>query len=609
MQAGKNNKAPSRIRLWTLYSAMLFASALFFAYTVFIVRSSHNNKVTIALISIFYFISLTVLYVISARNLLLKARLEAAEATSTTKSDFLAAMSHEIRTPMNGIIGMSELLLDADTPEKQRYYAESLHHSAEKLLELINDVLELSRIESGGIELEHIPLKIRELVAASCDLYAPIALKKGVTLQYSVADDVPESLNGDPTRVIQILNNLLINAVKFTDVGGISVSVSVLTRQDDTLMLRCEVQDTGIGIPPSAQTAIFDRFTQADSSTTRRHGGSGLGLAIARNLCELMGGEIGVTSQPGKGSSFWFAVRFGLCLSSAVDTTDNRLNDFSSATLLKGIRILLVEDNPVNQLLGVTMLERGGAVVVVADTGKKALDVLETQSFELVLLDCQIPEVDGYEVARIIREKERHYAAKQPNAMAAPIRIIALTANALTGDREKCLASGMDEYLAKPFTRKKLCQVIVHCLDITCEDGGDHQMALPFVTDTARGQKTDIIDLRCIDAIRSMQQENRADLLKLVIDSFIADVSDMLVQLHQALHTGDTNAIRLIAHRLKSGSADLGATRLAELLKAMETGAATNSAEESARLLAEIESCFSEVRPALRAYVTGDNPR
>ncbi|MDD2499190.1 MAG: ATP-binding protein [Geobacter sp.] len=548
------------------------------------------------------------IYVISARNLLLKARLEAAEAASTTKSDFLAAMSHEIRTPMNGIIGMSELLLDADTPEKQRHYAESLHHSAEKLLELINDVLELSRIESGGIELEHIPLKIRELVATSCDLYAPIASKKGVTLKYSVADDVPESLNGDPTRVIQILNNLLINAVKFTDVGGISVSVSILTRQDDTLMLRCEVQDTGIGIPPSAQTAIFDRFTQADSSTTRRHGGSGLGLAIAKNLCELMGGEIGVTSQPGKGSCFWFTVRFGLCLSSAVDTTDNRLNDFSSATLLKGIRILLVEDNPVNQLLAVTMLERSGATVVVADTGKKALDVLATQSFELVLLDCQIPEVDGYEVARIIREKERQYAAKQPNAMAAPIRIIALTANALTGDREKCLASGMDEYLAKPFTRKKLCQVIVHCLDITCEEGGDRQMALPFVTDTAHGQKTDIIDLRCINTIRSMQQENRADLLKLVIDSFIADVSDMLVQLHQALHTGDTNAIRLIAHRLKSGSADLGATRLAELFKAMETGAATNSTEESARLLAEIESCFSEVRPALRAFTTGDNP-
>jgi two-component system, sensor histidine kinase len=606
MQTGTNNRVPSLIRQWTLNSAMLFASVLFFAYTVFIVSFSYDDKVTIGLVSLFFFVSLLTLYVISARNLLLKARLEAAEAASHTKSDFLAAMSHEIRTPMNGIIGMSELLLEADTPEKQQYYANLLHNSAEKLLELVNNVLDLSRIEDGGIVFEQIPVTIRELVAASCNLYADMALHKNVTLDFYVAADVPEKLNGDPVRFAQVLNNLLINAVKFTDSGSINVSVTVQSRQNDTLVLRCEVQDTGIGIPLKALPDIFKRFTQADVSTTRKHGGSGLGLAIAKQLCGLMGGEIGVTSEPGKGSCFWFTVGLGLYPIPVPEVPAPRFNGAVSPSLLKGIRILLVEDNPVNQLLAVTMLEKAGGSVVLAETGTGALEAFVRGCFDLVLLDCQIPVIDGYEVARILRNRERQRALNHPDDPAAGMKIIALTANVLPGDCEKCLDAGMDDYLAKPFTSKKLYQVIARCLNIRFESWSTLQMALPFEAGPEQ-KPIPVIDLQCINTIRSMQQESKPDLLTIVISSFLEDVPAMTGQLRLAITAGDTYTIRSIAHRLKSGSADLGATRLAKLFMTMETDAADNRTDTAARLLAEIEAHFLEVRYALLELAKGDN--
>lgn len=586
-----------------LFAAMIFVGC--FAMVIILDVSNWGMPTALGLMFLFVMGGVLTMFAVATRNLLLKTRLEAAETANQAKSRFLANMSHEIRTPMNGIIGMSELLLEAGSPAKQKYYANLLHSSAETLLAIIDNVLDLSKIESGGIELEHVPVKVRELVAASCHLYADKARLKQVSVECHVAEDVPEIVYGDPTRLSQILNNLLVNAVKFTDSGSISLSVTVESCQPDSVLLLCEVQDTGIGIAPEMQSEIFDRFTQADKSTTRIRGGSGLGLAIARQLCELMGGDIGVTSTPGEGSRFWFTVRLGLQPATITIFPENRFSDAFSQVLLQGVRILLVEDNPTNQLLAVTMLENASGSVVMVDTGTKALDAFAQEPFDLILMDCQIPEIDGYEVTRIIRKLEQQSAAEQQEANAAHIRIIALTANALAGDREKCLEAGMDDYLAKPFTQKKLYQVIARCLGISFEQLKDQQMVLPFEADATPEQQTAVIDLQCIDMIRSLQQDGGPDLLRIVVNSYIDDVPKMAVQLRRAIDSNDRESIRLIAHRLKSGSAELGAVKLTELFKVMEATANNSTTEELNYLLSEIESRFTEIRKALLELATG----
>ena len=607
----RNGKAHTTVALFAHYRGWvimaLFAAMIFvgcFAMVIILDVSNWGMPTALGLMFLFVMGGILTMFAVATRNLLLKTSLEAAESANQAKSRFLANMSHEIRTPMNGIIGMSELLLEADSPEKQKHYAKLLHSSAEMLLAIIDDVLDLSKIESGGIELEHVPVNVRELIAASCHLYTEKARLKQVSMDCHVAEDLPETVYGDPTRFSQVLNNLLLNAVKFTDHGSINLSVTVQTHQADSLLLLCVVQDTGVGIAPEMQNEIFDRFTQADKSTTRIRGGSGLGLAISRQLCELMGGDIGVTSSPGKGSSFWFTVRFGLHLATFSDTPENRFSGGFSPVLLQGIRILLVEDNPTNQLLGVTMLEKAGGSVVMVDTGTKALEAFEHEPFDLVLMDCLIPGIDGYAVTRIIRTLEQQGAAEKPETMAARTRIIAVTANALAGDREKCLAAGMDDYLAKPFTQKKLYQVIARCLGISLEQLNDQQMALPFEPDTASEQQRAVIDLQCIDSIRSLQKDG-GNLLRIVVNSFIDDVATTVVQLRQAIDTNDRKSICLIAHRLKSGSAELGAVKLTELFKVMEATADSSTTEELSHLLSQIESQFLEIRQALLELATG----
>ncbi len=370
---------------------------------------------------------------------------EAAEAASRAKSQFLANMSHEIRTPMNGVLGMAEVLLDTPLSGLQRRYLESLHHSGENLLDIINDILDLSKIEAGRLEVNASDFGLRRTVADIVASFRERAGRKGIGLDAFVDDAVPDILRGDVVRLRQVLNNLVGNAIKFTERGGIAIEVEHVPRHDEGRhWLRISVRDTGIGIAPEVQLRIFDAFAQADASHSRKYGGTGLGLTISRQLIELMGGTLGVESAPGAGSTFRFDLPF---------ETGVRIDDSSARRSLAPLRghVLLVEDNVVNREVARAALESFGLRVSVAENGLKALEAVAGEAFDLVLMDCQMPEMDGFEATRRIRAAE---ASGAPGTRRLPI--VAVTAGAVDGDRERCLVAGMDDYLAKPFRQAML---------------------------------------------------------------------------------------------------------------------------------------------------------
>jgi signal transduction histidine kinase len=380
---------------------------------------------------------------------------EAAERANLSKSEFLANVSHEIRTPLTGILGASDLLLKEKLPLTSRRLAKIVRGSAGHLLELIDDVLDFSRVEAGRLELERAPFPLKETVTAVTSLMGPRAQDKGIELELRLAPGLPSALVGDPFRLRQILLNLVGNAIKFTEKGKVTLEVEAAGvgagKSGDEVEILFRIRDTGIGIPPELQERIFEAFTQADGSTTRRYGGTGLGLAICRRLVKLMGGRLWLESKPTEGSTFSFVLPF------EPTTVSIDLRQIGPRTLgatrkiRPEIRILIADDNPINRLVLEEQLRSHGFQLATATNGVETLEKLETESFDLLLLDCQMPELDGYETTRRLRQKElggRH------------LPIVALTAHALAGDRERCLAAGMDDYLAKPFTEKELLEVI-----------------------------------------------------------------------------------------------------------------------------------------------------
>ena len=675
----------------------------------------------------------------------------AAEAASRAKSAFLATMSHEIRTPMNGVLGMTEMLLGTALTESQRNYTKLVKRSGEHLLVIINDILDFSKIEAGKLSIEYINFNLWDLLDDINNIYTPQAQAKSLALDFDIANDIPIAICGDPNRLRQIMANLLGNAIKFTDRGQILAKVQVVNEDGPTVGLRFEVHDTGIGVSRDARTRIFEAFSQADNSTTRKYGGTGLGLAISRQLVELMGGTIGVDNASGsQGSVFWFTVSFdkrrvepdepganlkaiegmrvlivdeqqesreemeqqltewrvatecavtameaveklsaagragkpydvaiidmdlqrtsGLSLAAAMKKhpatsatrilliSDNRLaadpvqrreagvayqlikparaGDLFECILtrprtkavvapapqppaqvahaapeqLTGLkpprvrRVLLAEDNPVNVEVAKAMLDSLGMVVDCARNGEEALQAARQGGYDVVLMDCQMPVMDGFAATTEIRRHE------QANGRGRTLPIIAITANALQGDREACLAAGMDDYLSKPFTQQQLGAVIGRWIGMPIAASVHHDDEPPVLPRNTREviQRV-VINRHALENIRALSNDRGNALVHKVIAAYVDDTPGHLRTLRNAITGIDPGKLRKVAHSLKSSSANVGAETLAQMCKEMETLGRTDTTDGAAVILTDMEQEFQAVRHSLSAILEKEN--
>ncbi len=676
---------------------------------------------------------------VSVRTEQLERAKNAAEAASRAKSAFLATMSHEIRTPMNGVLGMTEMLLGTHLTEAQRNYTHLVKRSGEHLLVIINDILDFSKIEAGKLTIEYINFNLWDLLEDIHTVYTPQAQNKGIALDFDIANDIPVAICGDPNRLRQIMANLLGNAIKFTEEGRIEARVRVASEDSQAVMLRFEVHDTGIGISRESRGRLFEAFSQADDSTTRKFGGTGLGLAISKQLVELMGGAIGVDTAARQGSVFWFTVSFdkrrvdpdaqegqqhtlggmrvlvvdedettrialerhlaawdlacegaagaraaldrlatkaragqafdaaivnmemtqssGLLLAAtikadplmrptriillsperlAADTVQRReagvayqlIEPARAADLFvclgtrpRGLtapapqflppppqargeatarirRVLLAEDNPVNVEVARAMLESVGLHAQVAQNGLEALEAVRSNTFEAVLMDCQMPVMDGFAATAAIRREEQD--AGRPRTLP----VIAITANALQGDREACLAAGMDDYLSKPFTQAQLAGVIGRWIALPLASNVHHDEAAPTLPAEAREViQRDVINARALENIRALSHKGGDALVRKVIAAYVGDVPQHLLTLRQAVGGQDADTVRRVAHSLKSASANVGADTLARLCKDLEQMGRAACVTGAATLLTDMEEEFQAVRQSLNAMI------
>ncbi|MCP4105667.1 MAG: response regulator [Desulfobacteraceae bacterium] len=525
-------------------------------------------------------------------NKKLLAAKNAADAVAQAKSDFLANMSHEIRTPLNGVITAADLALNTESYEEINTYLKIIHSSGCSLLGVINDILDFSKIEAGKLDLEIRPFRLDELLDRLTGMFVSRTNEKNIELLADIDTETPVSLVGDPLRLRQILTNLLSNAVKFTEKGGIYIGITVLKKNSDRAVLKFIIKDTGIGIQPGHFYRLFQPFTQADASTTRKYGGTGLGLCICKQLVELMNGKIWVESEPDRGSSFIFILSFECHKEDQEEkfvfpkeplkpgSEERYIADPADKDTLCGIRVLVAEDNPTNRDIIKAVLKKSGIIVEIVNNGKEAVQAVNDRSFDAVLMDVQMPEMDGYEATRKIR------------ALKQNIPVIAITAHAMKGDEKKCLEAGMDGYISKPINQAALFDTLCRLVNL-----GEKQKQTPgSLTFNSRVSSPEPYVLPIIDIQKALSELGiNIDAYKNILAGFNRVNRDIMVKIRAVYENRDYELLTRMVHSLKGSAGNIRAYALCDAAMKLENASSQTPAMVTDDMVTDLETCLNQV--------------